>query len=211
MGLGLDMYVKRIRKPMWRDEFGMTVPSSVYDDLSLSGETLIRLKEDKLREPAYAGLAGFSTPVRVLQSYIDTDRIAREFTNGIPVSLGGMEMKDGLTVFRFYPVHTKGLPKNVRCVELDTKVIERDYRSIRLETQYVFHEENAAYWCEAGLLQEVIHSAVRRNLHMDVENLGYYRLDRDTAQAVLLASPGAFSWRDTDEVGATGLFYREWY
>lgn len=209
--MGLDMYIKRIRKPEWRDEFGLTVPSNVYDEISLSGENLIRLTEDKIGIPGNSGLRDFAIPVRVMQSYIDTDRIAEVFTKGVPVTLGGMEMKNGVTVFRFYPVHPVGRTRTVHAVELDSNAVERDYRRIQLETQYVFQEENASYWREAGLVQDVIHSALHRSLGLEVDNLVYYRLKKDAARAVLNAVPDAFSWTESDENGETGLFYKEWY
>lgn len=208
--MGLDVYIKRISKPAWRNEFGMTMPSSWYDQIR--GENIIRLTEETMKDSGHESLREFAVPVRVLQSYIDLEKIADEFTGGVPVFLGSAGFCKGKTSFVFYPESREGLPDGAGSVALDREVIEKDYTLKQLEPQYVFDEETL--WHKHGeedKVRFVIYKEIYKSTGQTVDNLGYYRIEKNTAKKLLQFFPGLFTWTPSDEAGETGLFYKEWY
>ena len=205
--MGLDIYIKRVRKPQWRDEFGTTMPSSWYD--AVRGENLIRLREDDMKAPQYEQLAGFAVPVRVLQKYVDSGKISEKLAGGVPVSLGSIGFENGTTVYRYFPDRPSETPGYGDCVVLDIDTLEKDYSILRTETQYVFSEEGVFHSGEEAL-QKIVRREIERDPEQAVEDLMYCRLDKKTAGNILRIVPGLFVWSDEDEKGVSGLFYREW-
>ena len=188
--MGLDMWIRRVRKPNLEDRVYTT------EELSSMGYSFVSVEaaeDDALIEQ----LLPYTVTRDVLTSYYDKKKMIADY-NLPPKSSIGMYSYDGIRI--------SGENDNGECVSqfISRKEIEEKYTIVKSVPHYIWIEEEEAYWRKHYDLQEWFYDSID-----GVENCGYYILDADMiAEMNEQFGENVPAEDPTDE---EALFYHEWY
>lgn len=192
--MGLDMYVFRITNP----KLEYRLYSS--DELASLSLTTCTVRDIDLMEEATRQLLPYVSKIQVINDYYNVEQIIKDY-NLPGDSYIGMYSSDGIKV--------GGKDKDGKYVSVNVspEEIENKYTLTELEDAYAWKSEEVAYWRKHYSLQERFYDLIG-----DVENCGYYKLDR------LLIEQLREEFREDvedipleDSTEESALFYHEWY
>lgn len=189
--MGLDMWVRRVRKPEIEDKVYTT------NELYGMGYTAVSVKDVENEPPMFAQLLPYTVTRNVLTSYYNMEKIIADY-NLPENSYIGMVSYEGI---RISGTNSNG--EHVSQFVSRTDVNDK-YTITKSVPHYVWSEDEEAYWRKHYKLQDWFYE----NLE-GVENCGYYILDADLIAKMNEKFNESVSEDDpTDE---EALFYHEWY
>lgn len=188
--MGLDMWVRRVRKPNLEDK------EYTYEELSSMDYSMVSVK-DVENEMSMFELLPYTIVRNVLTDYYNKAKMIEDY-NLSEDSYINMYSHEGIEISG---TNTEG--KRVSQF-INNEEIEEKYTITKSVPHYIWKESEEAYWRKAYDMQDWFYA----NLE-NVENCGYYILD-----ANLIAEMNKTFNEDVSEDDPTddeALFYHEWY
>lgn len=192
--MGLDMYVFRITKP------NLEYKLYSQDELDTLRLTTCAVSEFERIGEAMRQLSPYVSKIQVVNKYYNLEQIIKDYR--LPAnSYIGMYSSAGITV--------SGRDDEGKRVsaEISPEEIDSKYTLCKTEDSYAWKSEEVAYWRKHYSLQERFYDLIG-----DVENCGYYKLDR-----LLIAQLREEFREDVEDIPLedsteeSALFYHEWY
>ena len=180
--MGLDMWVRRVRKPNLEDK------EYTYEELSSMGYSMVSVKDIEDEMPMFAQLLPYTIVRNVLTDYYNKEKMIEDY-NLPKDSYIGMYSFEGVKISGQF---------------ISTKDIEEKYIITKSVPHYIWLESEEAYWRKHYDLQDWFYN----NLE-NVENCGYYILDADLIAAMNENFHESVS--EDDPTDDEALFYHEWY
>ena len=188
--MGLDMGIRRVKKPKLEDKIYTTeeLSSMGYSFASVEGAE----NDELLKE-----LLPYTVTRNVLTDYYDVEKMIVDY-NLPPKSHIGMYSNEGISI--------SGRNDNDEYVGqfISRKDIEEKYTITKLVSHYIWHEEEEAYWRKHYELQDWFYNVIE-----GVDNCGYYILNADVISEMNQLFHENVAEEDPTEDEA--LFYHEWY
>lgn len=188
--MGLDMWIRRVRKPKLEDKVYTT------KELSSMGYSLVsvdEIEDDSLIEE----LLPYTITKNVLTNYFDMEKMTADYNLPEKSSIWHYS-QDGITM--------GGTDDNGKYVDqfISRKEIEEKYTITKSVPHYIWLEEEEAYWRKHYDLQGWFYDVID-----GLENCGYYILDANIIAEMNRLFDESVSEEDPTEDEA--LFYHEWY
>jgi len=186
--MGLDMWVRRVRKPDLEDK--------VYtvEEISNMGYAMVAVEEV---EENFEQLIPYTVVRNVLTEYYNKEKMIEDYK---------LPKNSRIGMYSYEGIRISGRNDNDEYVGqfISREEIEEKYTITRSVPTYIWYEEEEAYWRKHYELQQWFYD----NLE-DVDNCGYYILDAERIAEMNTEFDEHVSEEDpTDE---EALFYHEWY
>lgn len=187
--MGLDMWIRRVRKPNIKDR--------VYTTKELGSYSMMSVEEADNESSLFEQLIPYTVVRNVLTEYYDRDKMIADYN---------LPKKSYISMYSYDGVYMTGTDNNGERVEqfISNKDIEEKYTIVKSVPHYIWIETEEAYWRKHYDLQEWFYDNLQ-----NVDNCGYYILDAEQIAEMNDRFDECVSEEDpTDE---EALFYHEWY
>ena len=180
--MGLDMWIRRVKKPNLEDKVYTT------DELYSMGYSTLSIENAENEMSAFEQLLPYTVVRNVLTNYYDTKKMIADY-NLPKDSYIGRYSVDGIRISGQF---------------ISTKDIDDKYTITKSVPHYIWKESEEAYWRKHYDLQDWFYENID-----GVDNCGYYILNADLI-AVMNAEFHE-SVAEEDPTDDEALFYHEWY
>lgn len=180
--MGLDMWVRRVRKPNLEDK------EYTYEELSNMDYCMVSVEDVENEISMFEQLLPYTIVRNVLTQYYNKEKMIADY-NLPKDSYIGMYSSEGIQISGQF---------------ISTKDIEEKYTITKSVPHYIWKESEEAYWRKAYDLQNWFYSNLK-----NVDNCGYYILDADLIAEMNKKFNEDVSEDDPTDYEA--LFYHEWY
>ena len=189
--MGLDMWVRRVRKPNIEDK--------VYtsEELYNMDYSMVSVEEVEKETSMFQQLLPYTVVRNVLTDYYNKEKMIADYN-----------LPKGSSIWHYSNegIEISGMDENGKRVSqfIENKDVEEKYIITKSVPHYIWKESEEAYWRKNYSLHDWFYSSLE-----GVENCGYYILDAD-----LIAEMNATFNEDVSEDDPTddeALFYHEWY
>ena len=189
--MGLDMWVRRVRKPNLEDK------EYTYEELSNMGYSMVSAKDIENEMSMFEQLLPYTIVRNVLTDYYNKAKMIEDYN---------LPEDSSIWHYSYEGIEISGTNEEGARVSqfISNKDVEEKYTVTKSVPHYIWSEDEEAYWRKAYDLQDWFYA----NLE-NVENCGYYILD-----ANLIAEMNKTFNEDVPEDDPTddeALFYHEWY
>lgn len=186
--MGLDMWVRRVRKPNLEDR--------VYtaEEISSMGYSAVPVEET---EDNCEQLIPYTVVRNVLTKYYDKAKMIEDYN---------LPKNSHINTFTADGIRISGKNNNGEYVGqfISRRELEEKYIITESVPTYIWYEEDEAYWRKHYELQQWFYD----NLE-DVDNCGYYILDAE--QIAEMNTEFGEHVSEEDPTDDEALFYHEWY
>ena len=189
--MGLDMWVRRVRKPNLEDK------EYTYEELSSMNYSMVSVKDIEDEMSMFEQLLPYTIVRNVLTDYYNKEKMIADYN---------LPKDSSIWSYSSEGIEISGTNENGKRVSqfIGDKDVEEKYTITKSVPHYIWSEDEEAYWRKNYSLQDWFYD----NLD-GVENCGYYILD-----ANLIAAMNKTFNEDVSEDDPTddeALFYHEWY
>lgn len=189
--MGLDMWVRRVRKPNLEDR------EYTHEELSGMGYSMVSVKGVENEMSMFEQLLPYTIVRNVLTDYYNKAKMIEDYN-----------LPEDSSIWRYSSegIEISGINENDERVNqfISDKDVEEKYTITKSVLHYIWSEDEEAYWRKAYDLQDWFYARLE-----NVENCGYYILNAD-----LIAELNEKFNEDVSEDDPTddeALFYHEWY
>lgn len=189
--MGLDMWIRRVRKPNLEDKVYTT---QEIDDMDYS---MVSVEEAENEMSMFEQLLPYTVVRNVLTDYFNKEKMIADYNLPKGSSIG-MYSSEGIQI--------SGINEDGKRVSqfISNKDIEEKYTVTKSVPHYIWNEYEEKYWRKHYALQSWLYDHLE-----DVDNCGYYILNAD-----LIAKMNEEFYENVPEDDPTddeALFYHEWY
>lgn len=180
--MGLDMWVRRVRKPNLEDK------EYTYEELSNMDYCMISVEDVENEISMFEQLLPYTIVRNVLTQYYNKEKMIADY-NLPKDSYIGMYSSEGIQISGQF---------------ISTKDIAEKYTITKSVPHYIWKESEEAYWRKAYDLQGWFYANLK-----NVDNCGYYILDADLIAEMNAEFDEDVD--EVDPTDDEALFYHEWY
>lgn len=189
--MGLDMWVRRVRKPNLEDK------EYTYEELSSMDYSMVSVKDVENEMSMFEQLIPYTIVRNVLTDYYNKEKMIADYN---------LPKGSSINMYSNAGIEISGINENGERVSqfISDKDIEEKYTITKSVPHYIWKESEEAYWRKHYKLQDWFYD----NLE-NVENCGYYILDADLIAEMNKKFNENVS--EDDPTDDEALFYHEWY